>query len=99
MSRSIPRNVPKDLEYGTYRSQCAYCGVPFYRHELQRDGSGLLFCKDEGEGLDKTTLSELNAQGAAEQSVEHGQADSAYRLHSDDTVTPLADVLPGGRTF
>ena len=99
MSRSIPRNVPRDLEFGTYRSKCDYCGTPFWRHELQRDGAGLLYCVDEGDGLDKVTLSELNALGAMEQSVQHAPNDSAFRVYSDDTVTPLEDVLPGGRTF
>ncbi len=97
--RSIPKRIPKDLEFETYTAKCDYCGTPFYRHELQRDGAGLLYCVDEGDGLDKVTLNELNAQGAMEHRVEHGPNDSAFRVHSDDVVVPLADVLPGGRTF
>lgn len=97
--RSIPKKVPKDIEFGTYTSKCDYCGAVFYRHQLQRDRAGLLFCPDEGEGLDKVLLTELNAQGAEEHQVQHGPNDSGFRVHSDDTVTPLEDVLPGGTTF
>lgn len=97
--RTIGKKWPKELEFASYVAKCDYCGTPWRREQLQRDRAGLLFCPDEGFGLDRVALSELNAQGAAEHRPAHGPNDSGFRINSDDVVTPLEDVLPGGRTF
>lgn len=49
--------------------ECDYCGVPWLRSKLRRDRSGLLYCPDEGGGLDQVTLNEQNAANAARRTM------------------------------
>jgi hypothetical protein len=51
---------------GDYAEKCAYCGAKWFRSELKRDGSGKLYCPDEGDGLDTVTLGKIQQQNAQE---------------------------------
>lgn len=44
-----------------YPVMCAYCSVPWPRHQLARDGAGKFVCPDCNTGRDATTLARLNA--------------------------------------
>lgn len=73
---------------GDFACMCSYCGTFWNRSELQEDEAGLLYCPQEGDGLDAVALSEGNAAGAAEYlgpqpTGEWGQ-----------TVRPITDVAP-----
>lgn len=63
--RTIGRKVPADLPHGDFVSMCDYCGTPFYRSQLRTDGAGLLYCELEGDGPDRVTQLEGNAEKAA----------------------------------
>lgn len=65
MSRTIGRKKPRNLPGGDYVTMCAYCGANWYRSQLRLDGSGKLFCPDEGDGLDAVTLDRMNAAEAS----------------------------------
>lgn len=53
-------------------SRCDYCGAAFYRHELCRNESGFLACKDDRKGRDEVKLNRLNAEHAERiQGIKH----------------------------
>lgn len=60
MRRTIGTRLGRKIP-GDYVAQCAYCGANWRRSKLRRDGSGQLVCPDEGDGLDRVTLDEINA--------------------------------------
>lgn len=62
--RTIGRRWPADKPFGEFVSVCDYCGVPWYRSQLRRDGAGLLACPDEGDGPSATEQLEANAEKA-----------------------------------
>jgi hypothetical protein len=58
---TIGKKRPKESPRGDYVAKCDYCGTHYLRSALRMDGSGLLRCRLEGNGLDQTTLSKGNA--------------------------------------
>lgn len=71
-------------EPGDYPCFCDYCGVKWRRSQLRRDGSGKLYCPDEGDGRDAVTLSKLNAAAAlAGRRIPSGPKDGKSRSEYD----------------
>lgn len=97
--RTIGKHWPKDAEFCDYTAKCDYCDVLWRRSQLTRDGAGFLYCPDEGDGLDRVTLDELNAAYAQEEERKGTEQDRGQYPVVDDTATPLSTVLPGGTTF
>lgn len=64
--RTIGKRWPRNAPRGDVQEMCDYCGVQWRRSQLRKDGAGLWVCPDEKDGLDKVTLSMLNAKDAAE---------------------------------
>ena len=92
--RTIGPRWPVDQECEDHVAVCAYCSTPFPRSKLRRDGAGLLVCPTHGDGLDKVTLAELNAAGAAEEYMPAQVEDGEYpKPHY--TVVPLRTTLAG----
>lgn len=60
--RTIGRHVPADKPHGDFVSRCDYCGAPWYRSTLRRDGSGFLVCEPCDTGPDKMTQLRRNAE-------------------------------------
>lgn len=59
--RTIGRRVKKGQRSVAL---CDYCGARFDRRDLVRDASGLLRCRQEGDGRDAVTLTEANVAAA-----------------------------------
>lgn len=62
----IPRQYNFPAPRGEYQTECAYCGITWYRSDLRRDESGLLACPDDQEGRCTAELDRLNAEAAAQ---------------------------------
>jgi len=62
----IPRRYPSPAPPGEYQTECAYCGITWYRSELRRDAAGMLVCPDDIEGRPAALLDRLNHQAVAE---------------------------------
>jgi hypothetical protein len=62
----IPRKYPFPAPAGEYQTECAYCGITWYRSELRRDEAGQLVCPDDIEGRSAAALDRLNQQAVAE---------------------------------
>jgi hypothetical protein len=73
--KTKPNRIPKHFPKGTYQAKCDYCGAHYYRHELRRNESGFLACKDDRKGRDEVLLNRLNAQHAAKVSKYSDQYD------------------------
>ncbi len=63
--KTIPNKIPKSHPRGTYLSRCDYCCAAYYRHELVRNESGFLACRDDRKGRDEVLLNRLNAEHSA----------------------------------
>jgi hypothetical protein len=61
---TIGKKWPTKKPNGDYRRECDYCGAMWRRSQLKADGSGLLYCPDEGNGADSVTLDRINATNA-----------------------------------
>lgn len=81
---TIGRKRPKRSPRGDVATYCDYCGIGYLRSELVRDGAGLLRCKDEGNGRDRVTLSQLTAQNSARPRRGVVFSDPGGFDHSDD---------------
>lgn len=92
MSKTIGRHKPRSLPKGDYECLCDYCGTVFYRSKLRRDGSGKLFCPDEGEGKDAVTLSQESAQ--ENEPWIRSEHDQGTERRSID-VAPVVEILIG----
>lgn len=62
---TIPRRYPSPAPAGEYQTECAYCGMTWYRSDLFRDPAGYLVCPDDAEGRDVVTLGRLEQEGTA----------------------------------
>lgn len=51
---------------GDFAARCSYCGTYWLRSSLRRDAAGLLYCPQEGTGLDSVALSEAISEAAAD---------------------------------
>jgi len=71
--QTIGRRHPRDAPKGEYVSRCDYCGTLWHRSKLKKDGAGLYYCPQEGDGLDAVTLSKMVAARA--------KAGAASRIH------------------
>lgn len=98
--RTIGKHWPKSAEFCDYTAKCDYCDVLFRRSQLRRDGAGFLACPDEGDGLDRVTLDELNLEGSLEETRRGAPGDNDRGQYPtvDETATPLATTI-GGTTF
>lgn len=81
--RTIGRHVPADLARGDFVSKCDYCGAPFYRSQLRRDGSQFLVCELCDTGPDMQTQLRRNAELAEE-----------YGVRQADLAEPVYDGAP-----
>lgn len=88
--RTIGNHVPRSFKSGDYPCLCDYCGVPWYRSELRKDGAGKLYCPQEGEGLDAQTLLEIEA---SEQLQEERQLEPRDGSFAKLPEQPPADLL------
>jgi hypothetical protein len=93
--RTIGPRWPRDAEFRDYTAKCDYCDVVWRRSQLVRDGAGFLTCPDEGDGLDRVTLDEMNLAGAQEEPYRYGQNDRGQYPTVSDVATPLDDVIDG----
>lgn len=59
--QQIGRHWPSSAPPGDYQALCSYCGSPWRRSQLRRDGAGNLMCPDD-EGLDSVTLDRMNRE-------------------------------------
>jgi hypothetical protein len=98
--RTIGKHWPKTAEFCDYTAKCDYCDVLWRRSQLTRDGAGFLRCPDEGDGLDRVTLDEMNLEGALEEQrrAAPGDNDRGQYPTVDDTAVPLVTTI-GGTTF
>lgn len=62
--RTIGKKWPKKAPRGDYQAACDFCGAHWRRSQLKTDTGGMLYCPDEGDGLDSAGLSEMNASMA-----------------------------------
>lgn len=93
--RTIGKRWPKEAEFCDYTAKCDYCDVLWRRSQLTRDGAGFLYCPDEGEGLDRVTLDEMNLAGALEEDRRGHENDRGQYPTLDETATPLDTVIEG----
>lgn len=94
MARTIGTHLPGDLPRDPITSMCAYCGVPYYRHELRRDRAGLLACEEDFGG-DVVTLSEGNAMASKQFTGPKNIRDGGHK-YPPDTDTPPDPPWPDG---
>lgn len=97
--RTIGKHWPKSAEFCDYTAKCDYCDVVWRRSQLRRDGAGFLACPDEGDGLDRVTLDQMNEAASLEDERSNpGENDRGQYPKVTETVTPLSTTL-GGVTF
>lgn len=64
MRRTIGKKLPVDRVHGDFVSKCDICGVPYYRSQLRRNESGLLYCPSGCHKMDHARLHRRNAEMA-----------------------------------
>lgn len=74
---TIGRSVGSRSPRGKVPTRCDYCGIPWPRNRLTRDGAGLLRCPDDRSGADVVTLSKFEAQARRRVNVPT-EANGAY---------------------
>src|SRR5688572_4883548 len=93
----IGKRWPSSAPRGDHAACCDYCGVRWRRSELKRDGSGQLYCPDEGTGKDAVTLSLENARGAEESAQRRrrvsGGNQGSFDTEPEETAPPR--IQPG----
>lgn len=62
--RTIGRHISGAATANDYICNCSYCGVPFCRSQLVRDGANYLACPQDARFRDVVTLQKGNAAGA-----------------------------------
>lgn len=90
--RTIGTKWPDDAPEGDYQAVCDYCGVPWQRSKMVRDGAGLLMCPDEQEvgGMDAVTAELANAEALSRPPRERPVRDQRPPLSHGDTAASVA---------
>lgn len=105
--RTIPKNWALTAGSQDYPAMCSYCGVPWPRSRLRKDGGGKLACPDEGRGLSVFEAQQEDAASAAglgqRKNMSDGQAFVSQPLlvehasrREDDGTTTSYDAIPEG---
>lgn len=113
--RTLPRKWGQDGGGQDYPATCDYCGCPWPRSKLRRDGAGRLACPQEGPGLSTVELAKAEAEFLAQagnwrnmsdgngfQFDEFGVEYSPYRDSMDEeaqTYDPVPEELGADGNF
>lgn len=96
MRRTVHRHRPPTSPAGDTLRTCGYCGVEWYRSQLQRDAAGILACPDDQSGLDAVSLSKGNADAASHHRMGQHTGDSDGGIDPPNTTPSPGFVNPNG---
>ncbi len=95
--KTIGRRIPASVSRSDYPALCDYCGTPWYRSQLRKDGAGKLACPFEGDGLDEVTLGQIEAKRSIRQPRDVRAREGTFPKEDpfrEDTVH-LTEIDPG----
>ena len=76
-----------------YPVECGYCGVPWPRDRMVKDGTGMWVCPDDQRGRDRSTLDRINA--AVRPFRGPAPADAPVHTYASPTNPIPSDWEPG----